>query len=272
MTPSIRRLIRKKKRVYNAYKRHENSKNWEKFTKLRKSVQTQLKCSKNEYLMGLLEGNQTQNSDPSVSKKFWGHVKNLRRDGTGVTTLQVDGNEMVSGKEKANALNDQYCSVFTREDLTSIPHLEGTPLPNIDDLVFNIDGIEKLLREINPKKASGPDGIPSQILKTLSKELVPIVSHIFQQSLDSGEIPDDWLTANITAIFKKGDKSLPANYRPVSLTSVTCKLFEHILFRHIMLHLNKFNVLSNFQHGFRSQHSCESQLISHHCGRPGQKS
>ena len=103
--------------------------------------------------------------------------------------------------------------------------------------------------------------MPSNLLKILSKELAPIVSHIFQQSLNTGEVPDDWLTANITAIFKKGDKSIPANYRPVSLTSVTCKLFEHILFRHIMSHLEQFNVLSTFQHGFRSQHSCEPQLI-----------
>ena len=117
------------------------------------------------------------------------------------------------------------------------------------------------MQSINPKKASGPDGVPSYLLKVLSQELAPIVSHIFQQSLNTGEVPDDWLTANITAIFKKGDKGIPVNYRPVSLTSVTCKLFEHILFRHIMSHLEQFNVLSTFQHGFRSQHSCESQLI-----------
>ena len=62
---------------------------------------------------------------------------------------------------------------------------------------------------------------------------------------------------------RKGTKvqCIPANHRPVSLTSVTCKLFEHILFCHIISHLEQFNVLSTFQHGFRSQHSCESQLI-----------
>ena len=88
-----------------------------------------------------------------------------------------------------------------------------------------------------------------------------MITHIFKQSLESGDIPKDWLTANITAIFKKGPKDNPANYRPVSLTSVTCKIMEHIIFRHIMDHLEKYNILSHFQHGFRTKHSCESQLI-----------
>ena len=262
MTTPIRRLIRKKKRIYNAYKRNPNDNSWEKFTKTRKTVQKELNRSKNDYLLGLLEDPTNPNSDPSVSKRFWGHVKSLKRDSTGISTLQVDGKEMVSAKDKAYALSQQYSSVFTTEDLSQIPCLVGKSLPTIEPLVIDPEGVEKLLCNINPKKANGPDGVPSTILKYLGKELAPIVAHIFQQSLDTGDVPADWLTANISAIFKKGDKSIPANYyRPVSLTSVSCKLFEHILFRHIMSHLENFNVLSSFQHGFRAQHSCESQLI-----------
>ena len=73
-----------------------------KFTKLRKTAQKQLQYSKNEHLMDLLDTN-NQNSFPFVGKKFWGHVKNLKQDSTGVATLLVNGKEMVSGKEKANA-------------------------------------------------------------------------------------------------------------------------------------------------------------------------
>ncbi|XP_072041432.1 uncharacterized protein [Amphiura filiformis] len=74
-TQPIRRLIRKKKRVYNAYKSNKNSQTWEKFTKLRKTVQTELKHSKNDYLMGLLEDNNQENSKPSVNKKILGTCK-----------------------------------------------------------------------------------------------------------------------------------------------------------------------------------------------------
>jgi hypothetical protein len=67
---------------------------------------------------------------------------------------------------------------------------------------------------------------------------------------------------NISSIFKKGDKHLPENYRPVSLTSVTCKILEHIICRHLLKHLEKNKILTNLNHGFRTGYSCETQLIT----------
>ena len=91
---------------------------------------------------------------------------------------------------------------------------------------------------------------------------------IMTKSLNKGDLPNDWLKANINAIFQKiiisickGDRSKATNYRPVSLTCVACKLMEHIIFHHIMEHLNKHNILKDLQHGFRMKRSCETQLI-----------
>ena len=203
------------------------------------------------------------------------HLKIRRRNGVeSLTTLEegefkfaIDGcinvneQEISSAKGKAEALNQQYCSVFTSENTNHMPKMNGEPFPSIDTLTIDLDGVTKLLQEINPKKAYGPDGIHFQLLKDLSQELAPVICHIFSKSLSTGDLPDDWLTTNITAIFKKGEKCKPSNYRPVSLTSVTCKLIEHIIFRHIMAHLEEHNILSHFQHGFRSGHSCETQLL-----------
>ena len=72
----------------------------------------------------------------------------------------------------------------------------------------------------------------------------------------------DWLTANITPIFKKGNRSSPLNYRPISLTAVCCKVLEHIIYYHIMEHLSQYQVIHNYQHGFRQGYSAESQLIT----------
>ena len=99
------------------------------------------------------------------------------------------------------------------------------------------------------------------MLKETAEEIAPILRDIFQQSLDSGELPEDWLLANITALFKKGDKALPSNYRPVSLTAICCKILEHIVHSHISRHLEKHNILTPKQHGFRKHHSCTTQLI-----------
>ena len=83
---------------------------------------------------------------------------------------------------------------------------------------------------------------------------------IYQASLEQGQIPNDWNTANVAPIFKNGDQSKPSNYRPVSLTSISCKVNEHILHSHIMKFFEQHHILSEFQHGFR-KNRCETQLI-----------
>ena len=82
------------------------------------------------------------------------------------------------------------------------------------------------------------------------------------QSLDTGELPRDWSLANVAPIFKKGNRVLAENYRPVSLTCITCKLFEHIVCRHILDHVEDHKILTNLQHGFRSGRNCETQLTT----------
>ena len=74
-------------------------------------------------------------------------------------------------------------------------------------------------------------------------------------------VPNDWKNAHVTAIFKKGTKSDPGNYRPVSLTSVTCKVFESIIRDAIVDHMNLNNLYTECQHGFRQHRSCVTQLL-----------
>ena len=89
-----------------------------------------------------------------------------------------------------------------------------------------------------------------------------IYSFLFQASLDQGVVPPDWKTANVVPLFKKGDKSKAENYRPISLTSITCKVLEHVVFSNIMSHFDKFKILDDAQHGFRKNRSCVSQLVT----------
>ena len=80
--------------------------------------------------------------------------------------------------------------------------------------------------------------------------------------IHSGEIPKEWSLANMCPLFKKGDRSLASNYRPVSLTCIPCKLLEHIVCSNIMAHLDEHELLSDRQHAFRKWHSCETQLTT----------
>ena len=85
---------------------------------------------------------------------------------------------------------------------------------------ISTEGIEKLMKELQLQKAPGPDCIAAEILKTCAEQVVPLLQQIFQKSLDTGELPLDWQKENVTPILKTGNISDPANYRPVSLTSI----------------------------------------------------
>ena len=131
----------------------------------------------------------------------------------------------------------------------------------MDDIIINERGVLKMMKNLNPHKASGPDGISTRILKELAEELAPGLTIIFQSSLSSGVVPADWRTAYVTPIYKKGEHYDPANYRPVSLTSVVCKLLEHVVVSNVMKHFETNKILTDNQHGFRRERSCETQLL-----------
>ena len=84
---------------------------------------------------------------------------------------------------------------------------------------------------------------------------------MYQKSLDTGKLPSIWKEANVSPIFKKGDKTDPANYRPISLTCVLCKVLEHVVASGISKHFTDQNILFELQHGFRGKRSCEIHLI-----------
>ena len=118
-----------------------------------------------------------------------------------------------------------------------------------------------MLQNLKLYKASGPDKIPTHLLKECTKEIVPSLVLLFRASLKQSIVPTEWKHAFVTPMFKKGDHSLASNYRSVSLTSVCGKLLEHIVHSEVMNHLNLHDILSNAQHGFRSKRSCETQLL-----------
>ena len=132
----------------------------------------------------------------------------------------------------------------------------------MDDIVVSNESVTKLLKCLNPSKALGPDELHPRVLKELATELGPVFAHLFQKSLDTGEIPKEWSLANICPLYKKGDGALACNYRSVSLTCVPCKLLEHIVCSNIMAHLDEYKLLSDRQHAFRKMHSCKTQLTT----------
>ena len=176
--------------------------------------------------------------------------------------LVQDGKTLLSPKDKTNVLNQQFSSVFSPVSDTP-PDLGQPKFPRIKDIVISVEGVKNILRQSKPNKTSGPDNIPAKFLKENADELAPALTLLFQASINQSKIPSDWRHARVAPLYKTGknNRSKPANYRPISLTSLVCKAMEHIVCSHLMGHLDKHDILSDFNHAFRKKRSCESQLI-----------
>ena len=251
----IRRLSRRKKRAHRAAKRSQKADDWHRFRTIQQDNRKACKDSYNKYISNMI-------SEDGTNKKLYSFVKSKKSDGTGISPLRDGGTLHSSPKEKAEILNNQFSSVFTTEDSNKIPDLGESPYISAPEITVTEKGVRKLLDGLNPNKASGPDQISSRFLKSMSAAVAPALTIIFQASIDQGKVPDDWKLAFVTPLFKKGDRAKASNYRPVSLTSVCCKLIEHIIHSQVINHLERHNILTDEQHGFRKRRSCESQLIN----------
>ena len=124
-----------------------------------------------------------------------------------------------------------------------------------DDIIAAID-------ELSNNSAAGPDGFPAVMLKKLKHVLAKPLLAIWRQSLDEGICPNQAKQSTITPLHKGKSTAHAANYRPVTLTSHLVKIFEKVLRKHVVSHLEKNNLYNNTQHGFRAGRSCLSQLLS----------
>ena len=194
------------------------------------------------------------------TKPFWRYIKAKKTDNLGVSPLLSKGKLHSESKSKAEILLNQFSSVFTKSTADTMPPVKINIKESITPIQIEAKGVEILLSRIKQHKATGPDNIPNLVLNKCAASLSPGIALVFQKSLDSGKLPKDWTDANVSPIFKKGDRHAASNYRPVSLTSVLSKTLEHIVCHAMHKHFEDHKVLTNINHGFRSGYSCETQL------------
>ena len=178
----------------------------------------------NEYVNGII---MDENHKP---RRLWSFIKSKRTDSCGIAPLKRDRIAYSDARMKANILNYQFTSVFKSEDpLQPLPDMSPSPHLAVSDITITQEGVQTLLCHHNPHKATGPDQVSPRLLKETAKQISPALTLVFQASINQGKVPEEWKSANITPLFKKGDRSAPVNYRPASLTSVCSKVMEHII-------------------------------------------
>ena len=195
-------------------------------------------------------------------KVFWKYANSRLKTRASIPTLtRKDGTKAKSAKEQAETLNMYFASSFTKENTDDFP---SPPIYNICKFLSNInitpEMVLKKLKNLDQNKSAGHDEWHPFFLKSLSEALSLPLSILFNKSLKEGA-HSSWKIAIITPIYKKGNKSDPGNYRPVSLTSVISKTMESILRDVILNLLVENNVLSDGQHGFVPGRDCMTQLL-----------
>lgn len=254
--------VRKVKKKYHAWKRFTYSHSYhdyEAYCKARNSATKAVRFSKKKFQKGVAE------CAKKSPKSFWAYVKDQTKSkGTIGDLVDNDGHVCTDDVDKAHVLNNFFATVFTREGDEEIPTF--TPKvqreESIGDIVIDKANVEKLIKQLDASKSCGPDNCHPFFLKECATELSRPLAILFRKSIDCGRLPKDWKEANVTCIFKKGDKSAASNYRPVSLTSVVCKLLEKVIKEALLQHMDKHKLLSDCQFGFRKHRHTILQLLT----------
>ena len=189
ITRDIRRLINKRDRWYKRKKKSGNQRDANRYKELKRDTQRHLRQAYWKYIDGIVTPTQDESQIPqrNCMKRFWTYIKHKRSDGTNIPPLKADGVLHQDSVDKANILNHQFKEAFSPKSDLSDDQITNrcrvsSKYQTIPDLTITNNGICKLLKNLNPHKAAGPDNITPRILKELSTEISPILTIIFNAS------------------------------------------------------------------------------------------
>ena len=214
-------------------------------------------------------------------KALYRYINAKKGNGTPITKLRKrNGMNTSNDREAAEELNEFFQSVFVKEEDKDIIAFNDFARLCFETEVaepFDFKGkiarevprevkldwgmVLKVLKNLDPNKTPGPDGMHPKVLMEVAEEIAEPVYMIYEESLLTSSIQDYWEVANITSIFKGGDRKDPGNYRPVSLTSVLCKGLGKLIREKILDHICREDLFSQSQHGFRTGRSCLTNLL-----------
>jgi hypothetical protein len=258
---ATREKIRRKHRLWTRYIEHRNPETLQEYKRLRNQIRHLTRQAKKKHEQTIARQVKT---NPKV---FWKYVGSKLKTHTKIPDLKINNEgaytTATTDKQKADALGKYFSSVLTNEPEEDIPTLPPLQLQStLTSEVITEDMVKKKIKKLQPGKSPGPDNILPRVLKEVEDEIAVPLSIIFNSSLRNGSIPEIWKIGYITAIHKKDSKSLCENYRPITLSSVICKLMEAILRDNIMQHMISNHLFSTVQYGFIPGRSTILQLLS----------
>ena len=252
-------LLKRKESARRAAKKHNSAFYLEKFRILRKESKALINRKLKEYHTSLGDSLKVN------PKRFRSYFRHKTKSNSIPANVTYGGRQLPSGVEMAEAFNKYFYSTFTHAP--EVPLDAFTPpdgrMPVLDSLVLCEDEVYKVLLNLDPCKAPGPDGLPTIVLKACARELTPSLCDLFNLSLAEGKLPTEWKDALVVPVHKKGKKEDVTNYRPISLLCVVSKVLERCIFKHFKDFLCP--LFDNEQYGFLQGRSTVTQpLVFYH--------
>jgi len=198
------------------------------------------------------------------SKKWWGIVNSLsgKSGFTDIPVIEHRGTTHISASSKANIFCQTFAEKCTLPDASvhSLPQCQQ-PTSSFANVHFKPKDIRNILRNLDPAKATGPDEIPTKVLRECAAELASPLSRLFQILFSHCLFPKQWKNARVIPKHKRDSKSDPTNYRPISLLSVLSKVMESSVHKQLQGYLFRHNLISIKQYGFKPNH-CTADLLT----------
>ena len=239
---------KEKEKLHKKFKNSKNLNNEMKFKVCRKEFKNLVKAK--------MRANLCDTNRNRLTKKFWSHVKSASKNTRIPETIYIRGKSSSDTKVKAGMFNSFFFDQFSEASSYDIDICFQSD--NNFDIDFNTEKVRDILRNIDCNKAQGPDNINGVILKTCANSLARPLSILFKLIYNTGILPAEWKRANVVPVFKKGVKENIENYRPISLTCISAKVMERIIYDELFSRTN--HLIDSRQKGFLKNNSCEMNL------------
>ena len=257
--------IKRKNRLWDNYCKTSDGRVYLDYCKTRNQVRSMTR--KAEILLEKSIARQSRTNP----KKFWQFVGKKTKSKSTIPELLVEDEEdggsseapryTKNDQEKANTFNQFFASVFNPETAMYTKVIPCKTEDKLFEISIDESWVRKKLKKLKINKSPGPDGLHPRVLHELTEVIITPLTIIYKASLSSGELPDDWKSANVTAIYKKGSRHIAGNYRPVSLTSIACKMLESIIREQVITYMKRNKLFSSKQFGFLGGRSTTLQLL-----------
>ena len=252
---NIKSAIINRNRLYTLKKNNPTTENVRRYHDSRRQVKRLIRTAKRNFEINVAS---EVKQNPKV---FYKYINSRKQFKSGIGPLKTEDDKIITDDhEIAMTLNNFFTSVFARPNNFSFTPSPVTP-QNLSIIEITCTDVTRTLNAMNSNKSPGPDELYPRVLKETRDCIVPHLLRIFNTSLSQTSVAEEWKLANITPIFKKGDRSQAGNYRPISLTSVVGKLLETIIRDKIVTFLEDNTLIKDTQHGFRRKRSCLTNLL-----------